>query len=232
MREILGDEFDYAAHRVVGSADDARSWIERSALPEEDARALHRLIDRFPGLTFYRDDLAMLDHLEWRNKVALPQWLLTVRQVLAGPGPNVKVRFDGFDNERVRRMGRMTSDGPLPPLYKDRSFGYLEEEDRDLLMGEAGCYPLLSASTHVEYILAANLADPEDPRIVDLCDEDIADAVSAGDPGVDHVRPAFDSYARMLSRIAECHLLDGTVVRARGLSTEGAEGTISSETRR
>jgi hypothetical protein len=207
--DIITDEFDYAAHRTAGSSADALAWIGRSSLPDGDKVALRVFVDRFPGLVFHRDDAALLAHLERRNGVVLPPWLREIRQVLSGPGPDAEVRFDDFDDQSNPRADR-TDD----LWYGDRSVGYLQEEDRDLLRTGAECYPILSATTGVEYLLAADLGDPGDGRIFDLCDEDVMDDLYGGRPGADSVHPAFASYASMLAHIVECRV-DGAVVRAR-----------------
>ena len=218
IADILHDTFDYPAYRVTGSAAEALDWIARSPLPEADKDALGVFVDRFPGLAFYRDDPALLAHLELRNAVALPPWLREARQVLSGPGPDVQVRFDDFDDRRSPRADDTDDqDGFISLWYGDRFFGYLQGEDRDLLMSGAGCYPILSAATGASYLLAASLRDPADRRILDLCDEDIMDNLHDGTPGTASAYPAFTSYASMLSHIIECRSQDGTVIRARHL---------------
>ncbi|UGQ11331.1 hypothetical protein LO772_31800 [Yinghuangia sp. ASG 101] len=213
------DSFDYAAHRVMGSADEAVGWVDRSSLPEEDKAALRGFVKRFPRLSFYRDDDVLLDHLELRNVVVLPPWLRKVRQVLSGPGPDVQVRFDGFDHWNPRADHSAGEIGDVIDLwYEDNFFGYLQDEERDLLRNGAECYPVLCATTGVNYILGANLGDPDDGRIVDLCDEDVMDDCHDGRPGIESVFPAFESYASMLSHVIECRTGDGAVIRARDRS--------------
>ncbi|GAA4623928.1 hypothetical protein GCM10023196_022110 [Actinoallomurus vinaceus] len=217
--DIISDKFDYPAHRVIGSAAEAVNWVECSSLPEVDKAAFRVFVDRFPGLTFYRDDAALLAHLELRNAVVLPPWLWEVRQTLSGLGPDVQIRFDDFDDWLSPRADDTDDDdGFIDLWYEDRFFGYLQDEDRDRLMTGAECYPILSATTGVEYLLAADLRDPANGRIVDLCDEDIMDNRYAGRPGTESVYPAFESYASMLSHIIECRMEDGTVIRARNLA--------------
>ena len=211
------DTFDYPAHRVVGSSAEALDWIGRSSLPEEDKTALRAFVGRFPGAAFHRDDAVLLDHLEQRNAVILPPWLREVRQVLAGPGPESHVRFDGFDYEGPR-ADRTDDDGFIDLWYEDGFTGYLHEEDRDLLRDGAACYPILCATTSVNHLLAADLGDPENRHVLDLCDEDVMDDQHAGRPGTESVHPAFASYAAMLSHVVACRTKDGTVIRARGLS--------------
>jgi len=214
---IMDDTFDYPAHRVVGSSAEAFDWTGRSSLPEEDKTALLAFVDRFPGAAFYRDDAVLLDQLERRNAVTLPPWLREIRQVLAGPGPDAHIRFDGFDYLGPR-TDRTDDDGFIDLWYEDNFFGYLQEEDRDLLRSGAECYPILCATTSANHLLAADLGDPENRHVLDLCDEDIMDNRYAGIPGTESVHPAFESYASMLSHIVECRAKDGTVTRARGLS--------------
>lgn len=216
--DIMCDTFDYAAHRVTGSADEALGWVGRSSLPEDDKAALRVFVKRFPGVAFYRDNEVLLDHVERRNAVILPPWLRQVRRVLSGPGPDVQVRFDDFDHW-TPRADHIDDDGDAIDLwYEDNFFGYLQDEDRDLLRNGAECYPILCATTGVNYMLAADLGAPDDGRIVDLCNEDIMDNRYEGRPGTASVYPAFTSYASMLAHIVECRTGDGTVIRARGRS--------------
>ncbi|GAB3960563.1 hypothetical protein GCM10029978_010170 [Actinoallomurus acanthiterrae] len=216
--DILYDTFDYPAHRVVGSSAEAFDWVGRSSLPEEDKAALGVFVERFPGAAFYRDDVVLLDHLEQRNAVKLPPWLREIRQVLSGLGPDVDVRFDDFDELASPRADNTDDDdGFIDLWYGDRFLGYLQGEDRDLLMIGARCYPILGATTGVNYLLAADLNDPENRHIVDLCDEDVMDNLYDGRPGTGSVYPAFESYVSMLSHIIEFRTTDGTVIRARGL---------------
>ncbi|GAA4630111.1 hypothetical protein GCM10023196_054110 [Actinoallomurus vinaceus] len=216
--DILYDTFDYLAHRVVGSSAEAFGWIDRSLLPDEDKIALRVFVERFPGADFYRDDAVLLDHLEQRNAVILPPWLREIRQVLSGLGPDAQVRFDDFDiwNPRADRID--DDDEFIDLWYEDNFFGYLQEEDRDLLRNGAECYPILCVTKSVNYLLAADLSDPENRHIVDLCDEDVMDDRYAGRAGTESVFPAFKSYANMLSHIVECRTKDGTVIRARDVS--------------
>jgi hypothetical protein len=198
---------------TIGSAREARGWIDGSALAAADRLALHGLVDRFPTLTFCRDDPALLDDLERRNEVGLPRWLRAIRQTLAGPGPDVAIRFDDFDHVGPH-SDKVADDGFLELRFTDHFFGYVQAEQRELFLDGAGCYPILSATTGVQYVLAVSLLAPDDERIVEFCDEDIMDNVYEGTAGTDSVDIAFDSYPRMLSHIVECHLPDGTVVRS------------------
>lgn len=211
MRDIALDVFDYPAHRVMGSAEQARGWIDQSSLDPSAKVAMRSFVDRFPTITFYRDSAALLNYLERRNEVTLPHWLREVRQTLSGPAPEIEVRFDDFDHLGPT-SDDVAEDGFLENCYSDHSFGYLEDEQRTLFVDGAGCYPILSATTGSRHLLAVNLLSPDDERILSFCDEDIMDARYDGKPGTVSVYPAFDSYPRMLSRIVECRLADGTVV--------------------
>jgi hypothetical protein len=216
--DIMHDIFDYPAHRGVGSSAEAFDWIGCSSLPEKDKTALGVFVERFPGAVFYRDDVTLLDHLEQRNAVRLPPWLREIRQVLSGLGPDAQVRFDDFDEWCPRADRTDDDDGFIDLWYVDNFFGYQQKEDRDLLGNGARCYPILGATTGVNYLLAADLGDPQNRQIVDLCDEDIMGDRYEGRPGTESVFPAFESYASMLSHIVECRTKDGTVIRARGVS--------------
>ena len=126
VMDVMDDTFDYPAYRVTGSAAEAVTWVESSSLPTADKAALRVFVARFPGLTFYRDDAALLAQLEVRNAVALPPCLREIRRTLSGPGPDVQIRFDGFDgfdDGRGPRADRTDDDGFIDLWYGDRSFG-------------------------------------------------------------------------------------------------------------
>jgi hypothetical protein len=135
---------------------------------------------------------------------------------LAGPVPGVRIRFDDFDHLGPLSDTR-AEDGFLRMSYGDHFVGYTQDEQRGLFLDGAGCYPILSATNEVQYLLAASLIAPEDERVFGFCDEDVMDNVDDGEPGTDSVDPAFDSYPSMLAHIVECRLPDGTVVLARDL---------------
>jgi hypothetical protein len=218
--DIMYDTFDYAACRETGSAGEALNWVSHSSLLEPDKAALGTFVERFPEIVFYRDTAVLLDHLERRNAVVLPPWLRVIRQVLSGPGPDAQVRFDDFDYSGSPRTDRTGDDGDLNLWYEDNFFGYRQDEERDLLRSGAECYPILGAgpsanNVSVGYLLAADLGNPDNQHIIDLCDEDIMDDLYADRPGTESTFPAFESYARMLSHIVECRAADGTVIRAR-----------------
>ena len=215
ISDIIHDAFDYPAHRVVGTCAEARAWVDNSILPARDKSSLRSFVERFPAAAFYRDDSVLLDHLESRNEVVLPQSIREVRQVLSGLGPDAEVRFDDFENNLSPRADHVDDDdGYIDLWYGDRFSGYLQDEDRDLLRTSAECYPILCATTGVNYLLAADLRDSGDGRVIDVCDEDIMDNRYDGIPGTESVYMAFESYARMLAHVVEYRMADGVVIRA------------------
>jgi hypothetical protein len=179
----VGSSSDDTTHRLVGSATDALGWIERSTVSERDRQALRRLVERFPTLTFYRDDATRLDRAERDNKVTLPPWLRAARQVLAGPMPDVRLRFDDFEHLGPR-SDNVADDGFLDLDYDDH-FGYVNDEQRGLFL-RAGCFTIFAATDSVLNVLAARLGAGEE-GIVEYCDEDLMDNEYDGLPGADSV---------------------------------------------
>lgn len=198
-------EFDLSKHRVRGDSSEAASWVRASSLPDEDKEKLLSFISHFSGLTFFHEDDELLDHVESIDRVKLPSWFRQLRKVLAFVDPPMQVRFDDYEHLLPR------SDD-IEDAWYAFDLGYGDEEQRELFLEKAGCYPIGDwVGTGYSY-LAINLWDDSDRRILEFAREDLLDNVLNGKPARASVRAAFDSYSRMLSHIVQGRLQDGTLV--------------------
>jgi hypothetical protein len=201
-------DFDFDWHRTTGTGDEARRWVEASALPAEQQAQLRGFIDRFPELTFVREDDALLDRLAADDGVTLPPWFRAVRTVLAGPQPGARLRFDDFEQLTP------TSDD-IDEIWYDLLPGYSDPEQRELFRDQARAYPIGAWRETGESYLAIGLGDPADERIVEFAAEDLLDSVLDGRSATTSVYPIFSSYPAMLSHVVAVLLPDGRVVHTR-----------------
>ena len=192
-------DFDSTKHRIGGNSSEAAIWVQTSSLLDEDKAYLLTFIQRFSSLVFFREDDALLDHVETIDRVKLPLWFREMRKVLAFVDPPLHVRFDDYDHLLPR------SDDVEDTWYRFE-LGYGDDEQRELFFGQAGCYPIGDwFGTGYSY-LAINLWDENDPSILEFARENLMDNILDGKPARASVRAAFDSYPRMLSHIVEVRL--------------------------
>ena len=190
----------------TGSADDARGWIEGSALPGDQQVLLRGFVERFSGLTFARDDQARLDALAAAGQVTLPASFRAARSALVGPAGGARVRFD--DYERVTPHSDDVED-----IWYDLRPGYANPEQRELFRDRAGVYPFGRWWETDESYLAVRLAH-DDPSVVEFAAEDLLDNVLDGRPADASVYPVFASYPAMLGHVVAVQLPDGRTVEA------------------
>lgn len=204
----MPDPFDIDAHRIRGNARDAADWVRQSSLADDQKDLLLRFIARFPSLSYFKDDAALLDHIEQRDQLTLPGWFREQRQVLAFVTPPALVRVDDFDHLSPRSD---TLDGIWYAIELD---GYRDDEQRELFLDQATSYPIGYWPHTDRSFLAINTADHDDQRIYEFAAQDLLDNVLDGGAARDSVYPAFDSYARMLSHIIEVKDVSGQVTAA------------------
>jgi hypothetical protein len=190
-------------HLTKGDAAAARSWVERSTLPEQDKADLLRFVASFPSLTFVKEDPALLDRYAEADRVTLPPWFRDVRSTLAFVEPHVLVRVDDFEWYSSPR-----ADGVEETWYDLRP-GCGGEEDRDLLVGDGGIYPIGNDWDNGETQLGIDLENPSDRRIFDFHSEDLLDNKLDGLPPRGSLSPVFTSYARLLAHVVEVRPLPG-----------------------
>ncbi|GAB3895526.1 hypothetical protein GCM10029964_075550 [Kibdelosporangium lantanae] len=186
-----------------GDAAAARSWIEGSALPDEDKADLLRFVATFPALTFVKEGPALLDRYAEADRVALPQWFRDVRSTLAFVEPHVLVRVDDFqwyDSPRA---------DDVEELWYDLQPGCGGDEDRDLFVGDGRIYPIGTAWDRGETHLGIDLENPADRRVFDFHGEDLLDNELDGRPVRGSLYPVFSSYARLLAHVVEVRPLPG-----------------------
>jgi hypothetical protein len=189
-------EFDFALHRIRGNNNDATAWVRASSLLDEDKADLLTFIGRFSSLTFFHETDKLLDHIEATDRVKLPAWFREMCKVLAFVDPPMHVRFDDYDHLLPRSDD---VDGAWYAL----ALGYSDDEQRELFLDKAGCYPIGAWSGTGYSYLAVSLWDDNDRRILEFAREDLLDNVLDGKPARASVRPAFNSYPRMLLHIAQ-----------------------------
>lgn len=204
------DTFDYDAHRILGTSSDAAAWVAQSSLAAAHQRLLQQFIARFPSLMFFKDDQAVLDHVEQRNQVALPPWFRAQRQTLAFVAPPVLAQIDDFD-----RLGPR-SDTLDEIWYEFDLYGYRDDEQRELLFGKAASFPFAEWPFTDRSFLALHTADHGDERIYEFAREDVLDCVLNGEPPRDGLNVAFDSYASMLSHVIAIKDAAGNVISKAG----------------
>lgn len=193
---------------ITGDAVAARAWIEKSVLPDEDKAALRRFVDRFPSLTFVREDDAALSRHEETDEVTLPPWFRDTRSTLTFTVPGAQVRVDGF----------RWNDSPRADDQEDRWYevepGYVNEEDRETMFDLANLYPIGQWFANNRSYLAVDLADSHDRRLLEFSLEDLWDAEANGEPLRESVFPAYFSYADFLGHVLAVKLPDGGIVEA------------------
>jgi hypothetical protein len=191
----------------LGDAEDARTWIDGSSLPDGQKSQLNRFVDRFPSLTFSRDLPAYMDEREQRDQVSLPPWLRAVRTTLASPDPVVHVRFDGVDFP-------CPLEDTVDQAWFTLLIGYAGAEQREVFHDGAGVYRIGDwYGTDYAY-LGADLENPDDERVLEFAGEDLLDDLANGESPRESLFEAFETYASMLAHIVAVRLPDGTVIGA------------------
>jgi hypothetical protein len=198
-------ESELKKHRILGNSKDAKTWVQSSGLSENDKSDLLEFIQRFSSQTFFREDDELLDTLELTNNVKLPLWFREMRKTIAGVDPSIQVRFSDYDHWLPR------SDEVADAWYALK-LGYINDEERALMFDQAGCFPIGAWVGNDYSYLAINMQADNDQQILEFALSDLSDNIAEGTPARASVRAAFDSYPRMLWRIAQGKLLDGQLV--------------------
>ncbi len=185
-----------------GEAADACSWIEQSALPGADKADLRRFVARFPSLTFFKEEPALVDRYARADGVSLPPWFREPRGTLAFVEPHVLVRVDDFQWYYSPRADDAAE------IWYDLRAGCGEEE-LALFTGDGGIYPIGSDWDDGETYLGIDLEDHGDRRIFDFHGEDLLDNKLNGQPVRGSLFPVFSSYAHMLAHVVEVRPLPG-----------------------
>jgi hypothetical protein len=189
----------------AGNDKDATTWVQSSNLSEKDKVDLLEFIQRFSSQTFFREDDELLDALELTHNVKLPLWVREMRKTLAGLDPSVQIRFSDYDHWLPR------SDEVADAWYALK-LGYNDDEERALILDQAGCFSIGAWVGNDYSYLAINMQSDNDQQILEFALSDLSDNIAEGTPARASVRVAFDSYPRMLWRIAQARLSDGRLV--------------------
>jgi hypothetical protein len=198
-------ESELKKHRILGNSKDAKTWVQSSGLSENDKSDLLEFIQRFSSQTFFREDDELLDTLELTNNVKLPLWFREMRKTIAGVDPSIQVRFSDYDHWLPR------SDEVADAWYALK-LGYINDEERALMFDQAGCFPIGAWVGNDYSYLAINMQADNDQQILEFALSDLSDNIAEGTPARASVRAAFDSYPRMLWRIAQGRLSDEQLV--------------------
>jgi hypothetical protein len=181
-----------------GDAAIARAWVSASTLPEDQKGDLLAFINRFPSLTFVRDDSAVLDRHAAEDRVVLPAWFRAVRSTLAFVEPPVQFRLDDFEGCDSPRSD------DVEDLWYELGLGYHGAEQRDLFFGDAKIYRIgAEQGDCVGTYLGIDLEAPDDLHIFDFYGGDLADNKFDGRPVRGSLYPVFRSYAALLAHIVE-----------------------------
>lgn len=203
-------DFDEHPHLITGDAATATTWIEESALTDDDKAALRRFVARFPSLTFVKEDDAQLNQYEETDGVTLPPWFRETRSTLAYTVPGAQVRVDGFGWDESPRADEQDTH------WYEVEPGYVNEENRETMFDLARVYPIAQWFANDRSYLAVDLEDPSDRRILEFALEDLWDDEAKGEPLRESTFPAFSSYADLLGHVVAVKLPDGTVIEAEG----------------
>ena len=205
----LAGPADFSSHRILGDADDARSWIQSAS--DRDRQLLQQFISSFPDQVFFREDTVVFAAMAERAGTPVPAPIAGSRAMLAGVLPDEDARF---------RLASSTRNSPrrdrLSAIWYHQNPGVYSTPDRkSLLLDKAGLFPLAEWIETADSILAARAAG-DDSAIYELSEEDLDDALAEGLPVTGSIYRLFDSYPELLARIDAFELPDGTLITARG----------------
>ncbi|WLQ37799.1 hypothetical protein P8A18_32100 [Streptomyces castrisilvae] len=198
----------------IGSCHNALQWISASRLPMMHKRHLEVFVTKFQPFTFFRDSPEQLDNYESADRLSLPTWFRTVREVLgfihttSPTHPPVLAQFDAPDYDCNM------ADAEQVQWYQLK-LGVMGEDDAELFVNQAGLYPIATWFGTDQSYLAINLRDREDKRIHEFSGADFWDMSFNGESLNGSSQPAFSSYSKMLSHISRLKLPDGAIFSAR-----------------
>lgn len=187
---VAPDLSELAQSRTLGDAADARRWIAEAAMDDADKADLARLVDRFPGVTYWRANPSLIAREAHGEPFAFPAWYPIQRATLDGWQPNIPhsaIRLDGDD------VGEMTMKDWWLGIYPHAA----EYGERLLAAG----FVNVALSTIDQQAMLAMRLDGNDRQIYAYHFEDVTDAISEGRDVASCFRPAFRSYAAMLGHI-------------------------------
>lgn len=195
------------APRISGDADAATQWVAESALPEEQKRELLALVQRFPGLRFYKQERPETN----------PAWLRALGTTLISiaPGELCWFRFQGFDHDIPHAAERRKA------WYHRLSFvADLTSEYDQIFLDETPLLFVAALIDDLESILAVKNDPAADGRVYEFNYRRVAKSgerqgrVSSGDVAV-----AFESYTALLSQIGAVKLESGEIIKGATAST-------------
>jgi hypothetical protein len=195
--------FDFQSHRIIGQAEDAKRWVNESELDLKEKTALLSFVDRFPGIGFFKEDDELLNYVEQRDSIKLPDWLRAIRKTLAypyHPEQYLSLQFDRFETDWMELGNDETYS-----VFNLR--GSLYPEEREAVIVRAGAFPIGNGGPSDQRVLAINLKDPNDKCVYHFVDQDVFDDLFKV------YLVAFKSYAEMFDHIVAIRFADGTEIR-------------------
>ncbi|MEV8333840.1 hypothetical protein [Streptomyces niveus] len=193
---------------MFGDARSAKTWIRDAGIPERHKQNFTRFVDRFPSLTFTRDSDESLDRIQSRDGLVLPSHIRRSRRVIAYVDPPLLALFEGYDYECNKSHSEVD-------IWYNLGLGEAGEEVLADFMDEAHRYVVGAWHGSDNSYLSIDTLNVEDERIFEFGGDDLAFALTEGDPVEELIEPAFESYSSMLSRIVELRTWEGEVLRAR-----------------
>lgn len=192
---------DSSKYCLVGSSSDAIDWVTGENFDRSDRENFLRFIDRFSSFSFVRGRERLVKYYEKRGKVNFPDWYRRTVKTLNFVRPKMLVQFDDFDFYTPR------SDYVADIWYRIE-MGSMNEEERNLFVGDGYVYPIGGWCENDRSILAIDLMSSEDGRIFEFSAPDLLDNSLDGKEVRSSVYPAFSSYASMLSHVVEGRVLE------------------------
>lgn len=192
------------AKRTMGTATEARSWVNKSTISDWKKDALISFIRHYPSLMFYKKSRPDTD----------PAWLRELGEVFLGVYSEELLwwyRFSRFDHSEYDDYRFQEN------FYGNQGFDRDIGEFEEISMEGAPLLIVACVLETMESVLAVKADDSGDLGVYDFSYMDIrrdGDAPGKGtiDPAL--ARLAFPSYYEMLSRVQAIRFSDDTVVEA------------------
>lgn len=192
------------AKRTMGTATEAKNWVDKSALSDWKKDALITFIRSFPNLMFYKKARPDAD----------PAWLRELGEVFLGVYSEELLwwyQFSHFDHSEYDDYRFQES------FYGNQSFARDIGEFEEITMDGAPLLIIACLLETMESVLAVKADDSVDLAVYDFSYMDIrrdGDAPGKGAINPAIARLAFPSYYEMLSRVQAIRFSDDTVVEA------------------
>lgn len=193
---------------MFGDANAAIHWVWDADLPQDDKQNFARFIERFPSLTFARDSEDSLNEVESRDGVTLPPHIRRSRSALSFVNPPLLALFDGYDYE-------CNASGGEVDIWYSIGLGVAGDEVLADFAEHAHGYVVGAWHGSDGSYLMIDTIHTDDERIFECDGDDLAYAVTDGNPVGDIIEPVFASYSSMLAHIVALRTWTGELTKAR-----------------